>query len=317
MDTVVTADLEFADDAFVWSEKYETGLDTVDRQHRSLVGLINRVGVAFRQDAPAAVLEPALDELVAYARDHFAMEHQLMRDAGLDQGFVAGHVAAHGSFASHVELMRGRLQKSPASLLPGLLRYLLRYLITWLAEHILVEDQAMARQVRAIRAGMSAEDARACAVDKANPSHDALIEALHRMYAELALRNAEMERMNARLIEREQQLERARRELASFNAGLGQRVAQRTAEVYEAQLRLQQEYDAQRALTHQLERTRRELDAHAAGLPSVEVIDDMFGSLDEIEQQLGAGLPRLADPDRAFAAIGRLREAIGSLRPFR
>lgn len=313
MDTAVAADQESIDEAFVWSAKYETGIELVDQQHHGLVDLINRVGAAYRQAAPPAMLEPVLDQLVVYARDHFAMEHQLMRDAGLDDGFVCQHVGAHGSFAKQVELMRGCLHKSPQTLLPGLLRYL----ITWLAEHILVEDQAMAWQVRAIRGGMSPEAARAWAASKANPSHDALVEAMHRMYAELAQRNSEMERMNARLLEREQQLEHARRELASFNAGLGQRVAQRTAEVYEAQLRLQQEYDAQRALTKQLERTRRELEAQTAGLPSLEFIDEMFRNLDAIEQQLAAASPGVVDPQRAFAALGKMRDAIATLRSVR
>lgn len=301
---------EGALDVFVWSAKYETGIELVDAQHHGLVDLINRVGTIQRESAPVAMLEPVLDELAAYARDHFAMEHRLMREAGLEAGFVRDHVATHGSFVKQLDLMRACLQNAPQALLPGLLRYL----IAWLAEHILVEDQAMAWQVRAIAGGMSAEAANAWASGKANPSHDALVEAMHRMYAELAQRNAEMERTNARLREREQQLEQARRELAGFNAGLGERVAQRTAEVYEAQLRLQQEYDAQRALSNQLERARRELEARSVRTPPAEVIDGMSVELDEIEQQFAGQASGMRKPGEVLASIARLRDALATLR---
>lgn len=297
-------------DVFVWSTKYETGIVLVDAQHHGLVELINRVGAVYRQSAPLSSLEPVLDELSAYARDHFAMEHALMRDAGLDGSFVRDHVAAHGSFVKQLESMRASMHGSPHALLPGLLRYL----IAWLAEHILGEDQAMAWQVRAVKGGMPAEAACAWISGKANPGHEALVEAMHRMYAELAQRNAEMERTNARLCEREQQLEQARRELAVYNAGLGQRVAQRTAEVYEAQLRLQQEFDAQRSLTKQLERARRELEARSTGAPSAEFLDGMSKELDEIEQQLAEATSAMRDPAPARANIARLRDAIASLR---
>jgi hemerythrin-like metal-binding protein len=312
LNTALAAEQECVPDVFVWSAKYETGIEIVDTQHHGLVDLINRIGTVHREAAPVSVLEQVLDELAAYARDHFATEHRLMHEAGLDQAYVSDHVATHGSFVKQLGLMRGFLQNSPQALLPGLLRYL----ITWLAEHILVEDQAMAWQVRSVADGMSAEAAKAWASGRANPGHDALVEAMHRMYAELAQRNVEIERTNARLLEREHQLERARRELATFNAGLGQRVAQRTAEVYEAQLRLQQEYDAQRSLAKQLDRTRRELEARAAGSLSDEFIDGMAKELDEIEQQVAGSTSEMRDPERALASIGRLRDAIATVRSF-
>lgn len=289
-------------EVFVWNAKYETGIELVDTQHKGLVGIINRVGEASQQSQPSGTIEPILDELAAYARDHFAMEHRLMRDAGLHEPFVGDHVATHGSFVKQLDLMRSCMRDAPDRLLPGLLRYL----ITWLAEHILVEDQAMAWQVRAVQGGMSAEAANAWASGKANPSHDALVEAMHRMYAEIAQRNAELSRANERLRERERELEQARRELAQFNAGLGARVAERTAEVYETQLRLQQEYDAQRALARQLEQMRRELDGRNASAALVALIESASRDAAELAHLLDA-------PDQPGEASGPARDAIERL----
>lgn len=297
-------------EVFVWSAKYETGIDLVNTQHKGLVGIINRVGEASQQSLEPGGIEPILDELAAYARDHFAMEHRLMRDAGLHEPFVHDHVATHGSFVKQLDLMRSCMRDAPDKLLPGLLRYL----ITWLAEHILVEDQAMAWQVRAVQGGMSAEAANAWASGKANPSHDALVEAMHRMYAEIAQRNAELSRANERLREREQELEQTRRELARFNAGLGARVAERTAEVYETQLRLQQEYDAQRALARQLEQLRRELEGRSASAAQVALIESASRDVAELARLVEApGQPEGASVS-AREAIERLLATLATMR---
>lgn len=300
-------------EVFVWSAKYETGIELVDTQHKGLVSIINRVGEASQQSQPPGSIESILDELAAYARDHFAMEHRLMRDAGLHEPFVHDHVATHGSFVKQLDLMRACMRDAPDQLLPGLLRYL----ITWLAEHILVEDQAMAWQVRAVEGGMSAEAANAWASGKANPSHDALVEAMHRMYAEIAQRNAELSLANERLREREQDLEQARRELARFNAGLGARVAERTAEVYETQLRLQQEYDAQRALARQLEQMRHELEGRTVSGAQIALIESASRDVAELARLLDE--PDLSGdaPGLARAVLERLQATLAAMRSAR
>ena len=75
MNTALAAEQECVPDVFVWSAKYETGIEIVDTQHHGLVDLINRIGTVHREAAPVSVLEQVLDELAAYARDHFATEH--------------------------------------------------------------------------------------------------------------------------------------------------------------------------------------------------------------------------------------------------
>lgn len=299
-----------AGEAFVWSSKYETGIELVDTQHRNLVALINRVGEAQQQSQPSFTIEPILEELAAYARDHFATEHRLMRDAGLHEDYVRNHVSSHASFVKQLDLMRACLEDAPEQLVPDLLRYL----ITWLAEHILVEDQAMAWQVRAIQGGMSPRAASAWATGKANPSHDALVEAMYRMYSGIAQRNAELRLANQRLRERELQLEQARRELAQLNTGLGTRVAERTAEIYETQLRLQEEYETRRLLARQLEQAQRELDVRADTEACAAVIDSARRELDGLAAVLATA--RLQDDAAARARSGmdRLRDALYLLR---
>lgn len=230
---------------FVWSSRYETGITVVDVQHQGLVDLINRVGRALETGADAIEIQVVLEELVAYARDHFATEARLMRESGVDLGFAEQHIAGHGRFVKQLALLRDIAREAPQRFLPALHDYL----INWLAQHILVDDQAMARAVQGL-----ADDAAAHAETNGefDLGHEALVDAMHHMYEVLAARNAELSARNAELQERKRQLNEARRQLAEFNAGLGEQLATRTAQVYQAQHQLQQHQDVRDALERQL-----------------------------------------------------------------
>lgn len=55
---------------FVWSERFETGVDLIDHQHQALVGLTNALGEAL-VGGDAAECERILAEVQAYAEYHF------------------------------------------------------------------------------------------------------------------------------------------------------------------------------------------------------------------------------------------------------
>ena len=56
-------------DSFHWSKYFETGLETIDMQHRGLVDLINRLGdlLIQSQGASLADINTLFTELAAYA----------------------------------------------------------------------------------------------------------------------------------------------------------------------------------------------------------------------------------------------------------
>ncbi|MCX7174491.1 MAG: bacteriohemerythrin [Proteobacteria bacterium] len=140
---------------FQWKPQFDTGIDTVDQQHRQLVDLINRLGtVAVVGQNMEATISPILGELTDYAFNHFSEEEDLMENRGVDQRHIEHHQRQHSRFIEQVEEiwnLRGS-QQDPIGILGD-------FLSSWLTSHILEEDQSMARQMALIQSGMSADAA--------------------------------------------------------------------------------------------------------------------------------------------------------------
>ena len=137
-------------ESFHWDKHFETGLDTVDQQHRALVDLINRFGelLAGVHNVPFEELEEVFVELTAYTQYHFQEEENMMLQVGLDAQFVRMHKQLHADFLQELITTHETVLERHET--AGRLLKLLTY---WLAFHILGIDQAMARQVTAVQAG--------------------------------------------------------------------------------------------------------------------------------------------------------------------
>jgi hemerythrin-like metal-binding protein len=181
-------------DTFVWDERYLTGEEVVDNDHRELVRIINWVSNMQAQESTAEAIGEVLDQLVQYAVTHFGHEETLMADIGCDPRHVERHVAIHHDFARQVTQMREVSTGKRDT------EFLLRFLSSWLSYHILGTDQSMARQVRAIRAGQT--PAEAYAQEKsivADPATASLLEALNSLYRVIAGRNDALVELNSHL----------------------------------------------------------------------------------------------------------------------
>lgn len=181
---------------FVWGPDYETGLAEIDHQHQALVDLINRLGSEAYHQQDALSVEHILDELAAYAVNHFSTEVRYMQEAGLSPAYMDHHMGIHGQFVRHFLQVRALLESGSVESV----RTLVQYLISWLGDHILGEDQAMALQIRDVRAGVSPEAALQLA-RRAYPGTQsgALMNAMHGMFDELARSHAELRSLNAEL----------------------------------------------------------------------------------------------------------------------
>lgn len=140
---------------FVWNKQFETGIATVDQQHLTLVELINRFAVLVNSGkSDEAALDAILGELGEYASFHFAEEEELMEERGLDRRFLERHERQHSQFIEQLSMMwdkRASLE-NPAEALGD-------FLSSWLASHILEEDQSMALQMSLIKIGMPPDEA--------------------------------------------------------------------------------------------------------------------------------------------------------------
>lgn len=192
-------------EAFVWDQRFVTGIDIVDEQHHRLVDITNRLGdVMLAGDAMSeGRMQGLFFELSSYAREHFHDEEMLMREAGLDARHVETHASHHRQFVEQLATMwraRGAMT-NPAETLHG-------FLAAWLAFHILGEDQVMARQIGLVKAGKTPAAAYEVASEIEDNATATLLKALGTLYHVLSAQNRDLAEANARL-EREAEARRS------------------------------------------------------------------------------------------------------------
>lgn len=301
-------------DAFVWTERFETGIELVDSQHRQLVETTNRLGELLLAGEKVAdvELQAIFHQLAEYGRHHFRDEEALSAEAGVDARHRDQHAAHHRQFFEQlVGMWRSRASMlHPAESIQG-------FLAAWLTVHILGEDQAMARQIKRIRNGESAAAAYAAEQKTVDTSTAVLLDALDRLYLLLSEQN---------------------KNLAEANIGLEARVNSRTQELAAANTRLESEQAELTALLRKIEEAQQQLlqsekmaaigqlaagVAHEINNP-VGFVNSNLGTLktysarmlkliDTYEKMGIKGDPAAIDAARATADIDFLREDLPAL----
>lgn len=210
-------------EAFVWNQNFITGLEDVDNQHHALVDLFNELSETFQSTDlhhRETLLNDTFARLVAYTEYHFRDEEALMRGVGIDARHIALQEAQHKQFVQHINEIW-----SVRSSMPDTAESIIGFLTSWLGLHILGTDQSLARQIVAIAAGTTPEQAWNNEQDAAESnSTQALLKLIERLYRVLAQQNAGLidanRQLEERVTERTQALARANEELRDANLQL-------------------------------------------------------------------------------------------------
>lgn len=202
--------------SFNWDKNFETGIGVVDEQHQYLVGFINHYGNLLSENTISIDdMSVALLDLTRYAEFHFKEEESLMRDCGLYDLHIEEHIKVHRVFMQDIYSMQAFiLEEDQASA-----RHLLDFLIHWLAYHILGIDQNMARQVAAIEEGATPLQAFEAEEKQQDSSTIPLLAALKGLFEQVSERN---------------------KQLLRFNQLLEDKVEERTAELKQANKKLEE-----------------------------------------------------------------------------
>ncbi len=124
-----------------WGYHFLTGIKPIDRQHESLVALMNELRAAADRRSVSKEIDDAFRALRDYAAEHFALEEQLMAEAGIGPENLGPHKESHAAFVSELTELwetRDRDEQNTTA-------QLLEFLTTWIYRHILITDHAMAR----------------------------------------------------------------------------------------------------------------------------------------------------------------------------
>ena len=179
-----------------WNDYFETGVKSIDEQHRRLVKLTNELG---RRIADSRLsfedIQKVVSELANYAIYHFQTEEQLMAELCLDDRHVQRHKNEHLDFMAYVSTLIDVLLPADHAEIEELLAYLTR----WLIYHILGSDKELAEQILAVEQGMSPE----AAFTSKPPAHDGITEillgAINGLFQQLSIRNILLVKLNQEL----------------------------------------------------------------------------------------------------------------------
>jgi len=129
----------------LWSKRYETGNAEVDNQHKEIFRLVQQVldtdAFPNRKDK----IETAMGFLSDYAVRHFASEEALMREC--DYPDYDKHKALHDNFVKEVIAFMGLFAREGDT--EAISETINDFVVTWLKEHIMQSDRAVAEYYRA------------------------------------------------------------------------------------------------------------------------------------------------------------------------
>jgi hemerythrin len=126
----------------LWHDRYCTGIQIIDDQHRQLLDAINELHDAFQAGRPREEMTHLLDFLVSYTVSHFQTEESYMAENGYPD--LAKHRDYHQVLIGRVlELKQRFLGPTPPSSVE-----LARFMGEWLSHHINEVDMGYANYVR-------------------------------------------------------------------------------------------------------------------------------------------------------------------------
>lgn len=112
-------------------DELNTGIESLDFEHRELVGLMEALCDSFDRDEPAQKVSDGFGALYAGASAHFALEERLMRENKYPS--YDDHKADHERLLDQIRFMMEAFEKGKCADCGTTLRDCLE---AWLADHV-------------------------------------------------------------------------------------------------------------------------------------------------------------------------------------
>lgn len=122
----------------LWTESLSVKVKIFDEQHRGLMQHINELHDAVGAGKGTEVLDSLLDALVAYTKDHLALEEKYFVE--FDYPDKERHSKEHQMFIRKVQEFKNQLRSGRKELILPVMKFL----SDWLLHHIQETDMAYA-----------------------------------------------------------------------------------------------------------------------------------------------------------------------------
>jgi hemerythrin-like metal-binding protein len=203
-------------EVFPWNKNFETGIATIDEQHKVLVSLLNELAGTLARDNQLEI-NRVFDELAKYANFHFETEEAIWVEYFGDDSWLSSHQLTHSSFLPKVVELKEQDTNKP---LIEIIESIVKFLIRWLAFHIIDSDKRLAFVVHNMEKGLSFEEAKIASDKKMSGSIRVLIETVMAMYDGLSSRTLDLMRERHERRKVEEELHEANTQLREVNIKL-------------------------------------------------------------------------------------------------
>lgn len=113
-----------------WSEKYETGIESIDKQHKNMAMYINEFYKNINSKGNAASIGDIISKLLTYTKEHFSYEEELFEKYNYPE--ITEHLKAHDDLKGKVSEYQDRYEQE--RIIPT--AEMLGFLIDWFLLHI-------------------------------------------------------------------------------------------------------------------------------------------------------------------------------------
>ncbi len=126
-----------------WGSEFSVGINSIDEQHKKLVGYVNELNDAMAQGKGKDVLEKILGSLVDYTKTHFAHEERLFKAHAYPEGST--HKAKHDELTKKVIQFQKDLHDGKTVMSVEIMAFLK----DWLLNHIKGTDMKYSPYLKA------------------------------------------------------------------------------------------------------------------------------------------------------------------------
>ena len=137
------------DDAFAFTDKYITGIELVDEEHKHLFDIIRDTNDVIH----AELLHDKYDEIIRllselreYTETHFSDEEELMKKIGYPE--IEAQKRAHSAFVEKLVNIDFRELEAMDDNQEEYLMDLIGFLLGWLSNHILASDKKIGKYIK-------------------------------------------------------------------------------------------------------------------------------------------------------------------------
>ena len=120
---------------FTWDEKYSVKVSEMDRQHKKLFDIINRLHDEMKAGTASKSMPVIVRELLEYTKTHFSQEETLMKNN--DYPGISEQETLHRKFVSEIEKVKQDIDSGK----PVFATKTMNFLKDWLLGHIIGIDK--------------------------------------------------------------------------------------------------------------------------------------------------------------------------------